>query len=1215
MLPSISIVVTCYNYGHFLEACLVSLSAQTRAADQIIVVDDGSTDHSRDVARRHSGQLILIEKQNGGQASAFNAGFARATGDIVLFLDADDTLAPDALELICQAWHESLSSVSFRLNLIDGAGRLSGSYAAEPDGGDMRPELMGCGHFEFMPTSGNAFNRRLIAPAFPLPEARWRVSADAVLVRAAALAGPMKQLPFVLGNYRAHGGNAYHRTVMPRLQSMQRAIRDMADACLAVADRRWGTTTFGDDPEIVRLELVLASLRRRLSLPQFGDKKPRRLRAVWSALGILLQADIGLRAKAVYALCLTSLPLAAGLAPRLDLWVAAPDERPRALSRAIAWALGSKLIARRRIANRSRWLERATVGQFIPRGARESGATYFNIHDWRVRARDRSRVLCSRTGEIILPIDYFPDGALLDLDVRSVPPFAQMPVEVSITAGGQLLGEITVFGEGRLTVVLEPKTTLLEQTLRLTVAAVPRPTSIRQRWISLTGPSAIIEVAAFKIEPLPETKTGILLGLGEHRAFDEIARACQISPPPDPEAGWPHSIDAQEVVLAFVKPNLSEAAALAIRFSNEQIEGSLVVTDHAAAVYRGWIGPSGVVHIPIAPRRFVHDRDLTLSLSLDPDDPFAAPEFRIASIGLVGSGSSVNESAHHQFPVIGPGQIWRLEEDTTNAAACLGEGWTRCEEGAELFETLGILRLAVSPETFTDPTLHLLLGPSASLPDDATLTVAVSIDAVPISQILLQGEHDLTVPLGDALARHGRRLELALHAALSSTSADGDAAFELGRGGLLLRAIRLTSSPREMSALPSPPRRFLGHTLTSAIQAASRSAREACTREDAIGPAEISELAAQRSHLASAIRTLASGSVLSILLNPETLDALCDLGETLRQTGRIEEVQGSGEELSGLFGADPIEAVRALALAMLSVPPSQALAGHGPEELSEVLRTFPSQLARYLCSASQQDDPVSYGNFVHTLLRYARDRLTAEPTGSRHERLAEELLRQVRLDPLVTAPVALRDASGALGAAIEAHLVRRGRRITLAGAQARRSGRLRLGVFLRDARDGPESDLLSATIAALPPHQFDIVVFALEAGSTALAIQSQLEPTFILNGTGGDRAVEIIRAAELDIFLDVASFRSYDEVAVIIAHRLAPIAVAAVSPPALTTGLRSFDVVVTPLPELPDLVAGRCERVVRFAPEQLADSAPDVAAFAVYLAAVVMELGSAGDAS
>ena len=40
----------------------------------------------------------------------------------------------------------------------------------------MRPELLGRGYFDFMPTSGNAFNRRLIAPAFPLPEPRWRIT-------------------------------------------------------------------------------------------------------------------------------------------------------------------------------------------------------------------------------------------------------------------------------------------------------------------------------------------------------------------------------------------------------------------------------------------------------------------------------------------------------------------------------------------------------------------------------------------------------------------------------------------------------------------------------------------------------------------------------------------------------------------------------------------------------------------------------------------------------------------------------------------------------------------------------------------------------------------------------------------------------------------------------------------------------------------------------
>jgi len=169
MPPSISVVVTCHDYGHFLDSCLASLDAQTRQPDQIIVVDDGSSDNSLQVARARGENLVLVEQENRGQASAFNAGFRRATGDVILFLDADDTLVPDALEILGSAWHESLAAISYRLNLIDAAGRVTGSYPVQPVEGDMRPDLIGRGHFLFMPTSGNAFNRHLLAPAFPLP--------------------------------------------------------------------------------------------------------------------------------------------------------------------------------------------------------------------------------------------------------------------------------------------------------------------------------------------------------------------------------------------------------------------------------------------------------------------------------------------------------------------------------------------------------------------------------------------------------------------------------------------------------------------------------------------------------------------------------------------------------------------------------------------------------------------------------------------------------------------------------------------------------------------------------------------------------------------------------------------------------------------------------------------------------------------------------------
>ena len=132
MQPSISIVVTCHNYGHFLEACLASLGEQTRPPDEIIVIDDGSTDATPTILQGYSKKLKYFRQDNHGQASAFNSGFARTTGDLVLFLDADDTLMPDAIEILCASWHELLAAIAFGLNLINGTGCSTGRIRWRP---------------------------------------------------------------------------------------------------------------------------------------------------------------------------------------------------------------------------------------------------------------------------------------------------------------------------------------------------------------------------------------------------------------------------------------------------------------------------------------------------------------------------------------------------------------------------------------------------------------------------------------------------------------------------------------------------------------------------------------------------------------------------------------------------------------------------------------------------------------------------------------------------------------------------------------------------------------------------------------------------------------------------------------------------------------------------------------------------------------------------
>lgn len=105
--PRVAAVVTAYNHSHFLDKALRSLAAQTRPADRVIVIDDGSTDDPAAVAARHAG-VELVRQDNAGLAAARNRGLmAAADCDFVVFLDADDALLPRALEfgLRCHAEH------------------------------------------------------------------------------------------------------------------------------------------------------------------------------------------------------------------------------------------------------------------------------------------------------------------------------------------------------------------------------------------------------------------------------------------------------------------------------------------------------------------------------------------------------------------------------------------------------------------------------------------------------------------------------------------------------------------------------------------------------------------------------------------------------------------------------------------------------------------------------------------------------------------------------------------------------------------------------------------------------------------------------------------------------------------------------------------------------------------------------------------------------
>src|SRR5207248_6442625 len=92
-VPLVSIVLSNYNYGRFVDQAIESALAQTYPRVEVVVVDDGSTDDSREVIGRYEG-IVSIFKPNSGQMSAINAGFAACHGAAICFFESDDVLAP-----------------------------------------------------------------------------------------------------------------------------------------------------------------------------------------------------------------------------------------------------------------------------------------------------------------------------------------------------------------------------------------------------------------------------------------------------------------------------------------------------------------------------------------------------------------------------------------------------------------------------------------------------------------------------------------------------------------------------------------------------------------------------------------------------------------------------------------------------------------------------------------------------------------------------------------------------------------------------------------------------------------------------------------------------------------------------------------------------------------------------------------------------------------
>jgi glycosyltransferase involved in cell wall biosynthesis len=181
--PLVSLIISNYNYGRYLREAIDSALAQTYPAIEVIVVDDGSTDNSREVIAAYGDRVVAVFKENEGLISAINAGYSRSRGDIVCFMDSDDVMLPHRVERAVAmldahpqvGWVRSkVRHVDENLQPIGLEGPRGSTHLVPPN-----PYL----YLERHPAVSNSYpaTRRTVASEiFPMPMPPTKGNADAV---------------------------------------------------------------------------------------------------------------------------------------------------------------------------------------------------------------------------------------------------------------------------------------------------------------------------------------------------------------------------------------------------------------------------------------------------------------------------------------------------------------------------------------------------------------------------------------------------------------------------------------------------------------------------------------------------------------------------------------------------------------------------------------------------------------------------------------------------------------------------------------------------------------------------------------------------------------------------------------------------------------------------------------------------------------------------
>ena len=214
--PLVSVLISNYNCDLYLAESIDSAINQTYPYKEIIVVDDGSTDNSQQIIDSYQDNIIGIFKSNGGQGSAINKGFAVSKGEIICLLDADDLWLPSKLKEVVTAFnnHPQATVVYHKIQNIDRSGTPWGEpwppYKAIVGNVSSLVARAG-GWWPFPPSTALSFSRQFLGEIMNIPEAEYRLCADAYLADLAPFFGEVIGIDRVLSKFRIHNTNNWSK--------------------------------------------------------------------------------------------------------------------------------------------------------------------------------------------------------------------------------------------------------------------------------------------------------------------------------------------------------------------------------------------------------------------------------------------------------------------------------------------------------------------------------------------------------------------------------------------------------------------------------------------------------------------------------------------------------------------------------------------------------------------------------------------------------------------------------------------------------------------------------------------------------------------------------------------------------------------------------------------------------------------------------------------